>query len=107
MTFEEIARRSEVLAGKRLCPFCRMELRFHDSEISRWPSLKPLAYINNVTLKCAECKFLARFGIQVKKAWFDKAVELRGGVKTISIFDRYFERDDETQRKRLKALGYI
>lgn len=109
MSFEEIAKRSEDLVGKKSCPFCKEWMVFHDSEISRWPSINPAAYINNVTLKCCECKYLARFGCQVSKEWFDKAVELRGAVRTISIFDRFFikESEDTTQRKRLEALGYL
>jgi len=107
LTFAEIVQRSEELAGDKPCPFCNTLMEFHDSEISRWPSLEPLAYINNVTLKCAPCKFLARFGIQVSKQWFDEARALRDGVKTINIFDRFLDRDCEIQRERLERLGYI
>lgn len=110
LSFEKIAQRSEALAEEKWCPFCQSRMVFHDSEISRWPSLNPLAYINNVTLKCPDCKFLARFGIQVSKEWFDEAVKLRGAVRTISVFDRFLEKtkeDNAAQRKRLQALGYL
>lgn len=109
MPFEQIAQRSETLAGAKTCPFCQTFLQFHDSEMSRWrdPNGTTIAYINNVTLKCAQCKYLARFGIQVSKEWFEEEEHIRGGVRTVSIFDRYFITENEIQRKRLEALGYL
>lgn len=109
MSFEEIAKRSEDIVGEKSCPFCTELMVFHDSEISRWPSTNPAAYINNVTLKCCTCKYLARFGCQVSREWFNEAKKLRGSVRTISIFDRFFVKPEEeaAQRKRLEALGYL
>jgi len=85
------------------CPFCRSQMKFRFSNLSRygWPLREDQCW------KCPYCYFTATFGIPLTRQEWQTEYNLRKG----HILMRPDLREDEKHKKeviaRLKALGYL